>query len=311
MKSTLADNPALTIELVRELIFCVDSLVLELDDSTERFNVYNILSLLCNFTGNQALARYYQLCADYIYNVEVLMTEPYHTRFSEANIQKFRDLLKKMELMDINRYGRNLKQCRQVIRVMQTLYEKDSFSLFELFYAGQEPACFGITRYFSIVRFLRRKIRSCRRLSIKASICCWALRIPGKKRRHMFRSTSGMKAWRRNLRHRPLFMPIKMPAKIRVSSLLKIIASFMNTDGGTLYIGVNDKGYLNGLAEDLKFARNDSDVYLREVNRSIIYQLGEKKKTGTGIRKISVAGSMNMKTGGWYWPLGWCRSMKW
>ncbi len=85
----------------------------------------------------------------------------------------------------------------------------------------------------------------------------------------------------------------------------------MNTDGGTLYIGVNDKGYLNGLAEDLKFARNDSDVYLREVNRSIIYQLGEKKKTGTGIRKISVAGSMNMKTGGWYWPLGWCRSMKW
>ena len=59
MKSTLADNPALTIELVRELIFCVDSLVLELDDSTERFNVYNILSLLCNFTGNQALARYY------------------------------------------------------------------------------------------------------------------------------------------------------------------------------------------------------------------------------------------------------------
>ena len=81
VKSTLADNPALTIELVRELIFCVDSLVLELDDSTERFNVYNILSLLCNFTGNQALARYYQLCADYIYNVEVLMTEPYHTRF--------------------------------------------------------------------------------------------------------------------------------------------------------------------------------------------------------------------------------------
>ena len=58
--------------------------------------------------------------------------------------------------------------------------------------------------------------------------------------------------------------------------LARVIASFMNTDGGTLYIGVNDKGYLTGLDEELKFARNDSDVYLREVNRSIICQLGDK-----------------------------------
>ena len=26
----------------------------------------------------------------------------------------------------------------------------------------------------------------------------------------------------------------------------------MNTDGGTLYIGVNDKGYLTGIQEDLE-----------------------------------------------------------
>lgn len=65
-KNMLEDTSVLTIELVRELIYCVDSLALDLEDSIERFNVYNILHFLCNFTGNQPLAHYYQLCADYI-----------------------------------------------------------------------------------------------------------------------------------------------------------------------------------------------------------------------------------------------------
>ena len=278
VKSTLADNPALTIELVRELIFCVDSLVLELDDSTERFNVYNILSLLCNFTGNQALARYYQLCADYIYNVEVLMTEPYHTRFSEANIQKFRDLLKKMELMDINRYGRNLKQCRQVIRVMQTLYEKDSFSLLNSFMQDKNPLVSELARYFSIVRFLREKDTELQEVIYKSINLLLGFKDPGKEKKTYVPVYFGHEGMEKEFKTSAFIHANKNAGEDQSVVLARVIASFMNTDGGTLYIGVNDKGYLNGLAEDLKFARNDSDVYLREVNRSIICQLGEKEE---------------------------------
>ena len=59
--------------------------------------------------------------------------------------------------------------------------------------------------------------------------------------------------------------------------LARVIASFMNTEGGTLYIGVNDKGYLTGLDQELRFAHNDSDVYLRSVNQNVIRLLGKKE----------------------------------
>lgn len=82
--------------------------------------------------------------------------------------------------------------------------------------------------------------------------------------------------------------------------LARVIASFMNTEGGTLYIGVNDKGYLTGLDQELRFAHNDSDVYLRSVNQNVIRLLG-KKKIGIVIRRIYVAVCMNMKTDVWFW----------
>lgn len=89
-----------------------------------------------------------------------------------------------------------------------------------------------------------------------------------------------------------------------------MIASFMNTEGGTLYIGVNDKGYLTGLDQELRFAHNDSDVYLRSVNQNVIRLLG-KKKIGIVIRRIYVAVCMNMKTDVWFWRFEWRQSMKW
>ena len=71
--------------------------------------------------------------------------------------------------------------------------------------------------------------------------------------------------------------------------LARVIASFMNTDGGTLYIGVNDKGYLTGIQEDLKLVHNDCDIYLRTVNHNIICLLGEGKEDYTAIRNTYVA----------------------
>lgn len=46
-------------------------------------------------------------------------------------------------------------------------------------------------------------------------------------------------------------MRLDVPEQTKV--ILKVIASFMNTDGGTLYIGVSDEGYVRGLENDLRF----------------------------------------------------------
>lgn len=43
--------------------------------------------------------------------------------------------------------------------------------------------------------------------------------------------------------------------KSQIHEILHIICGFMNARGGTLYIGVNDAGYENGLADDLAYRR--------------------------------------------------------
>lgn len=266
----------LTIDMVRELIYCVDALALDLEDAIERFNVYNILSLLCNFTGNQTLAAYYQLCTDYIYNVEVLITEPYQERFSEANIQKFRALLTKMESMGVDKYGRDLKQCRQVISVLQALYEKDSLSILNAFIHDENPVVSELARYFCMIPFLREKDTELQEAIHKKINLLLGFKEPGKEQKTYVPVYFGHEGMEKEFKTSAFIHARKNAGEEQCVVLARVIASFMNTDGGTLYIGVNDLGYLVGLDKELKFARNDSDVYLREVNRSIISQLGEK-----------------------------------
>lgn len=203
------------------------------------------------------------------------MTEPYHDRFSKTNIQKFHDLLKNMELVGVNKYGRNLKQCRQVISVMQALYEEDSLSLLNTFMRDNNPLVSELARYFSIIRFLREKDTELQEVIHKSINLLLGFKEQEKEKRNYVPVYFGHEGIEKEFKTSAFFHANKNADEDQCVVLARVIASFMNTDGGTLYIGVNDKGYLNGLSEDLKSARNDSDVYLREVNKSIICQLGE------------------------------------
>jgi hypothetical protein len=46
-------------------------------------------------------------------------------------------------------------------------------------------------------------------------------------------------------------------------AIVKTVAGFLNTDGGTLIIGVDDNGHPRGIAEDLRSCRNSIDQYER------------------------------------------------
>lgn len=47
----------------------------------------------------------------------------------------------------------------------------------------------------------------------------------------------------------------------QISTILKVIASFLNTSGGRLYIGVNDSGYASGLHNDFTYLNNRHEDY--------------------------------------------------
>lgn len=42
---------------------------------------------------------------------------------------------------------------------------------------------------------------------------------------------------------------------------MQVVASFLNSDGGTLYIGVNNQGIPSGLHEDFKYLNNGHEDY--------------------------------------------------
>jgi len=51
--------------------------------------------------------------------------------------------------------------------------------------------------------------------------------------------------------------------------VLKTIAAFLNSDGGTLVIGVEDNGSVCGIEEDLQLAHNSRDVFQQTLMNSI------------------------------------------
>jgi len=56
---------------------------------------------------------------------------------------------------------------------------------------------------------------------------------------------------------------------------LKTLAGFMNSDGGTLILGVSDKGEITGLADDYAILkRKDRDGFAQEVMNAISQKLG-------------------------------------
>lgn len=67
----------------------------------------------------------------------------------------------------------------------------------------------------------------------------------------------------------------------QLSNILKAIASFLNTDGGTLYIGVNNSGAGVGLENDLAYYEfsNDRDKYQRTVSDQVAIAFGNYVKT--------------------------------
>jgi len=56
--------------------------------------------------------------------------------------------------------------------------------------------------------------------------------------------------------------------------VLKTLVAFMNSDGGTLLIGVEDSGRIFGLEKDLEFTRDSEDLFLNMLSSLVIDKIG-------------------------------------
>ena len=69
--------------------------------------------------------------------------------------------------------------------------------------------------------------------------------------------------------------------EMQMAEILKVISSFLNTKGGTLYIGVNDTGYGVGVEDDLNSSEfyGDKDKYIRTIIDAVAIRWGNSMAT--------------------------------
>lgn len=260
-----------------ELIFCLDQLAKDLDDPCDQFNTYNFLRLLCLFSGRKDYATYYELCADYLYAIHQMGTQPFSERLSQGNIGRFNILLARMEQLGIKRYGVTFEFCKNVISVICSVANSDN-ALLQQLVKSEDRTVSGLARYFSMLSLLTESDAELQPLIYKNINNLLGIKEYKKEVSSAISVCFGFEGVEREFKSSAFIHPGKDTGEDQFTVLARVIASFMNTDGGTLYIGVNDQGYLIGIRDDLKFAHNDCDVYLRTVNRNIIHMLGEGKE---------------------------------
>ena len=83
----------------------------------------------------------------------------------------------------------------------------------------------------------------------------------------------------------------EVPEKVINGAVIKTVAAFLNTDGGTLAIGVDDSGGILGVEADLAVKNQDLDGYANWLSTLFITSLGAPAATLVGIRFEEVQGS--------------------
>lgn len=275
------ESDRITVSQLKELIYCVDSLIGDGEDICGCFNAYNVLIFLCRFVGNKELADYYGLCSDYIYWVNSLDSELLKNRERVECRQTFKGLSDRMEALDMDRYSLRLRNNKQVIRVLQTWFDSRPLtsvqSDLQSFMQNKNRTVAELARYFNIMSYLKEKDDDLQELICENINVLLGCKVWEKKPRVYIPVFFGHEGVEKEFKTSAFIHADKNATEEQSLVLARVIASFMNTEGGTLYIGVNDKGYLTGLDQELRFAHNDSDVYLRSVNQNVIRLLGKKE----------------------------------
>lgn len=275
------ESDRVTVSQLKELIYCIDSLIGDSEDICGCFNAYNVLVFLCRFVGNKELADYYGLCSDYIYLVNSLDSESLRNRGKAECWQTFKGLSDRIGALDMDRYSLRLRNNKLVIRVLQTWFDSRPLTFIQsdlqTFMQNENRTVAELARYFNIMSYLKEKDYDLQELicgNINVLLGCKAREKNPKVYIPVFFGHEGVQ---KEFKTSAFIHADKNATEEQSLVLARVIASFMNTEGGTLYIGVNDKGYLTGLDQELRFAHNDSDVYLRSVNQNVIRLLGKKE----------------------------------
>lgn len=268
--STAGDN-VIQKEVMDELLLLLEQYINLSDDIKKRYFLYEILSVLTAFTCFRERSDYYAICADYL-SCMIAISDQMLTEINKPTVIEKLDSIRTRIEQSGNVYGHlSLHKIKAITSLLTCLQDADEIVQLQQFKNSEDETVSELSRLFMIIKLLSAEETEEKELFIdkaKQLLGCPVASVD--KYKSIFFGTEDTKTEFKTSAYESADSAIEEQPLV----LAKTLAAFMNTDGGTLYIGVNDLGYAVGMNADLRYARNSVDQLLRDVPKRIFSYLG-------------------------------------
>ncbi len=251
---------------VAELTNIIDVVASTENDHVRRYNYLAYCRLLAKILQKDSLEKYYEL--------RMLMTEA--LKYFEKNRK-----VDPEHIAELNKWGdiithRNLSTTYDKLTILQMLNTDNAERLFDYVRDSKDESVKGLASLVASHNLIKKMGLQEQAGDIMEKIFeTLGLRW----------TESNKKYYGREDFHTEFKQSIVYPAgamrediNTQTSVILKVICSFLNSDGGKLYIGVNDTGYEMGIENDLKYRlfEGNLDKYERHIVDAVTIRLGQE-----------------------------------
>lgn len=251
---------------VAELVNIIEVVASNENDYVKRYNYLAYCRLLAKILQKDNLERYYDL--------RMLMTEA--LKYFEKNRK-----VDPEHIAELNKWGdiithRNLSTVYDKLNILQMLNTDNADRLFDYVKDGKDEGVKGLASLVASHNLIKKMGLQDQAGDIMEKIFeTLGLRW----------TESNKKYYGREDFHTEFKQSIVYPAgamrediNTQTSVILKVICSFLNSDGGKLYVGVNDTGYEMGIENDLKYKlfEGNLDKYERHIVDAVTVRLGQE-----------------------------------
>ncbi|MCM1111384.1 MAG: ATP-binding protein [Clostridium sp.] len=247
----------MTEEAVRELARLVESVGAGEPQNTAAYNYFAYARLLAVIIGDSALAEYY--------NRRCTLLEELDDFFTNGHVD-----LQRLETMmpELARENNSLSTDLIKLRILSVIdHNENNAMLWNIFNSDANESLQELARLVLAYNMLDGFKMRDERLKIRQKLYSRLKMNIDKEPEVVAGGLEGLKTeFKTSIVYPANSMRIDVAEQTKV--ILKVIASFLNTVGGTLYIGVSDEGYVRGLEYDLKFFRS-KDHFDRHIHDNI------------------------------------------
>lgn len=250
----------------REILLIISQLAMDCEDNLLSYNYLGIAKLISLMLGDEKLAEYYSermklLMMVWNYgingNIDLDELKAQEERNSDI-INLYPELRNHLTRLKVMASIDDDSQTKFLWDVLQNAQDEKLTKLVRLILANNLLTGFNLQ---SEKDQIRKKIKALLNIKVNNKETIYF----GEEDQHTEFKTSTVFPPNNNM---------KPDIDVQTNEILVVIAGLLNSEGGTLYIGVNNAGGAAGLVEDMKYFNQDRDKFDLHIRNNIRLKLG-------------------------------------